>query len=121
MKRETLLLLVLILCAGRDLSAELSSAGVIKGPNGAFMIEAPNGWVLDNSSAKGQGLPCVLYLKGATWPGADPWIYAKLAGIEVADVEAFAAKTIEQMKKERGDFDFKKIAAGKPRTVSVTL
>jgi hypothetical protein len=114
MKRKTLLLIALTLCAtARVLIAELSTAGVIKGPNGAFMIEAPGGWVLDNSSGKPQGFPCVLYLKGATWPGAEPWIYAKIGGIEVADFEAFAAKAIEEMKKERGDFELKKVTAGK--------
>jgi hypothetical protein len=45
--------------------------GIVYGPKAAFKIDAPKGWVLDNSAGAAQGLPCVLYPKGSTWSRAD--------------------------------------------------
>ncbi|MBA2431829.1 MAG: hypothetical protein H0V56_06895 [Chthoniobacterales bacterium] len=91
----------------------LSPFGLVYGPKGAFSIKAPEGWVIDNSSGLEQRLPCVLYRKGDTWETAEPLMYAKIAGTDATDHEAFAKKAIDEMTRERGDLRPKRIATGK--------
>ncbi|MBA2432160.1 MAG: hypothetical protein H0V56_08600 [Chthoniobacterales bacterium] len=88
---------------------------IVHGPKGAFNIAAPKGWVIDNSAGEEHGLPCVLYRKGQTWETADPLMYAKIAGTSAVNAEAFAKKAIAEMKKERGDYDTKRIGSGKTK------
>ena len=47
------------------LAQETSPAGIVYGPKASFNISAPEGWVVDNESGKGQDLPCVLYPKSS--------------------------------------------------------
>jgi hypothetical protein len=104
----------LAFCVGTTIGfAELSRFGIVYGPKGAFSIEAPKGWVIDNSSGAEQGLPCVLFRKGETWQTAEPLMYAKIAGTDATDYEAFAKRAIEEMTKQRGDASPKRIATGK--------
>jgi len=49
---------------------ETFPGGIVHGPKAGFNISAPEGWVLDTESAKGQDLPCVLYPKGSSWVDA---------------------------------------------------
>lgn len=93
--------------------AELSPGGIVYGPKAAFKIDAPQGWVLDNTAGAGNGLPCVLYRKGSTWETADPLMYAKIAGTDVEEYEAFARTAIAEMKKQRGEYETKRIESGK--------
>lgn len=88
---------------------------IVYGPKGAFNIAAPAGWVIDNTAGKGNGLPCVLFPKGQTWQTAEPMMYAKIASTSVEDAEAFAKTAIEEMKKERGDYEVKRVATGKTK------
>src|SRR6478752_2441068 len=53
------------------LAQETSPGGIVYGPKASFNISAPEGWVLDTESAKGQDLPCVLYPKGSSWADED--------------------------------------------------
>ena len=73
--------------------------GIVYGPKAAFNIAAPEGWVLDNTSGTEQGLPCVLYRKGASWADAKAIMYAKIAGTQFEDVNAFVAMAIKEMQK----------------------
>ena len=59
----------LIACGG-VFAQETYPGGIVYGPKAAFKIDAPAGWVLDNSAGAEQGLPCVLYPKGSTWSDA---------------------------------------------------
>ena len=95
--------------------AEPSAFGIVHGPKAAFNIAAPEGWVIDNRAGAEEGVPCVLYLTGATWATADPLMYTKIASTAVENAEAFAKKAIEEMKKQRGDYQTKRIASGKTR------
>ena len=114
MKTILRLVVVLLLCgAVIDLPAELSLGGIVYGPKAAFKIDAPQGWGLDNSSGAEDGLPCVLYRKGDTWENAEPLMYAKIAGTDVEEHEAFAKKAISEMKKQRGEYQTKRIEEGK--------
>jgi len=86
--------------------------GIVYGPKAAFNINAPNGWVLDNESGSNQGLACVLYPKGESWADAKTIIYAKIAGTQFEEVNAFVAIAIKEMKAKHGT-PKEKIASGK--------
>src|SRR6266480_158104 len=104
------LLVLLVLCSS-SLAAE-NRGGVVYGPKAAFKIDAPDGWVLDNKSGIEQGLPCVLYPKGSSWSDAKTIMYAKIAGTQFEDVNAFVAMAIKEMEKVHGK-PKEKIATGK--------
>src|SRR5712691_9600322 len=76
--------------------------GIVYGPKAAFNIGAPDGWVLDNESGTQQGLPCVLYPKGESWADARTVMYAKIAGTQYEDVNAFVATAIKEIAKTHG-------------------
>jgi len=48
---------------------------VIEGDNHLFMISAPEGWVLDDTSGMGSRIRCVLYRKGEQWATAATVMY----------------------------------------------
>src|SRR5206468_8361098 len=96
------------------LGAETSPAGSVYGPKGGFRISAPEGWVVDNESGKGQDLPCVLYPKGSSWSDAKTVMYAKVASLQWEGVNAFVAWAVQGMKAKHGT-PTEKIAAGKTK------
>lgn len=53
-------------------------SGVIFGNNYSFTLTAPKGWVLDNSSGRGQGLQAVFYPKGSSWKTGAAVMYANV-------------------------------------------
>jgi hypothetical protein len=113
MKTKLPLLLLLLLLATSSMTlAQPSAGGIVYGPKGSFNLTAPKGWVLDPTAGQEQGLPCVLYPKGATWDTADPMMYAKIAGTKYEEYEAFAKDAIEDMKTRRADLKPKRIASG---------
>ncbi len=69
-----------ILCAAA-LGAAIPAAdedghgGIVYGDKHAFMVQAPSGWVLDNSSGVGQGLHAVFYPVGSTWADSEVVMY----------------------------------------------
>lgn len=101
-----------VLSSSLSLAQEPYAGGIVYGPKAAFKIVAPNGWVLDNKSGMEQGLPCVLYRKNESWSDAPTVMYAKIAGTEFEDVNAFVAKAIKEMEKIHGK-PKEKIAVGK--------
>jgi hypothetical protein len=86
--------------------------GIVYGPKAAFKLDAPRGWVLDNSAGLDQGLPCVLYPKGSNWQEAKTIMYAKIAGTEFTSVDVFVAKAIKEMQKVHGT-PKQKVVSGK--------
>jgi hypothetical protein len=86
--------------------------GIVYGPKAAFKLDAPEGWVLDNSAGVDQGLPCVLYPKGSSWQDAKTIMYAKIASTEFTDVDVFVTKAIKEMQKVHGT-PKQKIVSGK--------
>src|SRR5436309_14154616 len=86
--------------------------GIVYGPKAAFNISAPEGWVLDNQAGVSQGLPCVLYPKSESWADARTVMYAKIAGTQFEDVNAFVAMAIKDMEKTHGK-PKEKVASGK--------
>src|SRR5207244_8229067 len=93
---------------------ETTPGGIVYGPKASFNISAPEGWVVDNESGKGQDLPCFLYPKGSSRSDAKTVMYAKLAGPQWEDVNAFVAMAIKEMKAKHGT-PKEKIASGKTK------
>ncbi len=93
---------------------ETTPGGIVYGPKASFNISAPEGWVVDNESGKGQDLPCVLYPKGSSWSGAKTVMYAKVASPQWEGVNAFVAWAIQGMKAKHGT-PKEKIASGKTK------
>src|SRR4051812_29616547 len=102
-----------VLASSLDAIAQPSVGGIVYGPKGAFNISAPKGWKLDPTAGSKQGLPCVLYPEGETWDDADPLMYAKIASTKYEDYEAFVKDAVDDMKKKRPGFEWKRIASGK--------
>lgn len=69
-----------------------SNAGIVYGKNHAFIIKAPEGWILDNSSGVNQGLHAVFYPKGGSWKYSPTVMYANTASKDVKGNE-----TLEQL------------------------
>jgi hypothetical protein len=111
-KRRALLPILVAFLGSHALAQDTYPGGIIYGPKAAFNISAPRGWVLDNTAGAGQGLPGVLYPKGSTWANARTVMYAKIAGTQYTDAEAFVATAIKEMEKVHG-LPRQKIESGK--------
>src|SRR6266542_2261647 len=96
------------------LGQETPRGGIVNGPKAGFNIAAPDGWVLDTESGKGQDMPCVLYPKDSSWKDAKTVMYAKVASPQWEGVNAFVAWAIQGMKEKRGT-PKEKIASGKTK------
>jgi len=110
-----LILLAVSLVVCMHAAADQVAFATVYGPKGAFNIAAPDGWIIDNSAGAENGLPCVLFRKGQTWETADPLMYAKIASTSAEDAGAFAKKAIAEMKKERGDYETRRVGSGKTK------
>jgi hypothetical protein len=112
-KRTKPLLFIITLALYRPaLGQDTYPGGIVYGPKAAFKINAPQGWVLDNSAGARQGLPCVLYPKDSTWADAKTIMYAKIASTQYTDVEVFVATAIKEMEKVHG-LPRQKVESGK--------
>jgi hypothetical protein len=112
MKPLSIVCTLLLFISARSFGQETFRGGIVYGPKAAFNISAPEGWVLDNQSGVSQGLPCVLYPKSESWADARTVMYAKIAGTQFEDVNAFVAMAITDMKAKHGA-PKEKIASGK--------
>jgi len=67
--------------SAQEVSNDSTSAnsGVVYGQDHAFILTAPSGWLLDNSSGVSQGLHAVFYPKGSTWEKGTAVMYANTA------------------------------------------
>jgi hypothetical protein len=74
------------------------NAGILSGPGYAFILAAPDGWVLDDVSGRKEGLPAVFYKRGDSWSRAKVVMYANpirkstddtVASVIAADVRRF--------------------------------
>ena len=53
--------------------------GLVYGASHAFYVEAPQGWILDNTAGVNQGLHAVFYPGGSRWEDAAAVIYVNTA------------------------------------------
>jgi hypothetical protein len=89
-----------------------SHAGIVYGPQGAYMIDAPKHWVLDNKTAVSDGLPCVLYIDSSTWENSPVIMYAKIASPTYPTIDKFIAFAIKEFVKEDPGFYHKESKTG---------
>jgi hypothetical protein len=112
MKRILSVLIGVSFLGALGLAQDTFRGGIVYGPKAAFKIDAPKGWVLDNSAGAQQGLPCVLYPKGSTWADAKTIMYAKIASTQYEEAETFVATAVKEMEKVHG-LPKQKIESGK--------
>ena len=92
--------LVLLCCLGaRAQDAKPDSrdanAGIVYGKDHAFVIKAPDGWVLDNRSGVPQGLQAVFYPEGGSWKGSKAVMYVNGAAKPADDtLEKFVERDV---------------------------
>lgn len=75
--------------------ASVRKALVIEGDNHVFMISAPEGWVLDDTSGMGSRIRCVFYPKGEKWTTASTVMYVNPLhgyGVKARTVSALMAE-----------------------------
>jgi hypothetical protein len=107
------LMWIVSLGAFQELEAQVAENGygVIRGPEYAFSLKAPSGWVIDGKSGVSQGLPAVFYRKGGSWDESPVVAYArsrprtqKVASIE--DAVKFLTETFhnEGFPKYQGEY-----------------
>ena len=87
-------------------------AGIIYGPKGAFKIDAPKDWILDNKAGLSMDLPCVLYIDGYTWQNSPVIMYSKIASTNYENIDKFINFTIKEFKKEDPKFNHKELKTG---------
>ena len=77
-------------------------AVVIEGDDHMFMVAAPKGWVLDDTSGMGSRIRCVFYPKGQTWAQAPTVMYVNPMhgfGLKERTVSAMLAENEKQFHK----------------------
>ena len=62
-----------------------ANSGIVYGKDHMFVLRAPAGWVLDNSSGVSQNLNAVFYPEGGSWQHSPTVMYANTASKEVKD------------------------------------
>ena len=62
-----------------------SRTGMMHGPGHAYLIEAPEGWVLDTQVGRSMGLYAVFYREGETWRDAEAFMYVNTAAPDRGD------------------------------------
>ncbi len=72
-------ILILLLVASRPGRADIIEGGLgfVYGPDHAFALKAPKGWVLDNESGVPQEVYAAFYPKGGTWRDSVVMAYAR--------------------------------------------
>lgn len=109
------LLLLLIFCSVSQSLTQTNkqfNSGIVFGPKGAFKIDAPKNWILDNKSGLSQGLNCVLYLDGFSWNNSPVIMYSKIASTKFEDIDVFIDYSVKAFIKEDSNFIYKNIKTG---------
>ncbi|MBI2339533.1 MAG: hypothetical protein HYU99_04070 [Deltaproteobacteria bacterium] len=106
MKRPALLVTGILLLAGYHASfadtKEGKNGGIVYGENHSFMVRAPAGWFLDNSS-RPEGLVAVVYPVGSSWDKSPARMYTNVvhkSNKENATLEKTINSDIEDFRKK---------------------
>ena len=95
------LILFLVLGAPQQKPSEPNdNGGILSGPGYAFILVAPDGWVLDDRSGRKEGLPAVFYKRGDSWKGAKVVMYANpVRKAKGQTVESIIAADVSRFRK----------------------
>ncbi|MEI6312159.1 MAG: hypothetical protein WCP57_07875 [Bacteroidota bacterium] len=99
-------ILMLFFLFGNAMAQDDMNSGVVYGENYAFLLVAPNGWVLDNSSGESQGLHAVFYKKGESWEKAETVMYAAgnpIKNKKYKTFDDFVSSDVNQFKNDYKD------------------
>lgn len=82
--------------------------GIIYGGDHAYMLTAPEGWVLDNQVLADQGIFAVFYPKGDSVNGN--WVaYSRVMGLDPKGLLASALADMEGMKQQSPHYTWKRL------------
>lgn len=99
------------------------NSGIIYGTDHAFVLTAPDGWVLDNASGVAQGLHAVFYPKGSSWKASPVVMYANVARkkSEKDALETIIESDIADFKRQSPDLKVEdaEAPAGSGKNVSI--
>jgi hypothetical protein len=74
----SILFLLTMPALGSNQKPDRDDGSMFLGRHYAFILKEPNGWVLDNSAAKSQGLQAVLYQERSSWKDAVAVMYVRV-------------------------------------------
>jgi hypothetical protein len=80
-------------------------SGAIYSDKGAYIIDAPQNWVLDNESGLDQGLHCVLYLKDFNWATSPVIMYGQIESDSGITIKSFVDFAMKEYLKEDPKFE----------------
>jgi hypothetical protein len=75
--------------------------GIVDGEHHAFLIKAPAGWLFDNESGAGDGLPAIAYRVGETYADSKALLYARgqdYAPVDMPTIDAFIETDLAGMR-----------------------
>ena len=104
-RKSCIVIALMLLCISvhaQEKSEKSGNSGIIYGANHAFTLTAPKGWVLDNTSGKGQGLQAVFYPEGSSWKNGAAVMYANVyqkKNVKEESLEKVIAGDIDEYKK----------------------
>jgi hypothetical protein len=78
---KTALSISFLLCVSASVfsqKADGTDGTILLGRHYGFILKEPDGWVIDNSAGKRQGLDAVLYREGSSWKNAVAVMYARV-------------------------------------------
>jgi hypothetical protein len=101
-----------------------ANSGMLYGPDYTFVVKAPKGWVLDNESARRQGIDAVFYPVGSSWKNSAAVMYVGIGRKQDAKdtLEGVISRDIADFKKASPDLKVSDgealpLARGKERVV----
>ncbi len=111
-----IILLAALTCTAHAADSTEYCAGIVYGPKAAFKIDAPEGWVLDNTSGAAMKLHCVLYPEGETWTDSPVIMYARIASTTHENIREFIKYSVAEFRSQSKDFHLKEFKRGEVNT-----
>lgn len=78
--------------------------GIIYGKDHAYVLSAPNGWVLDNQSGVEQGLHAVFYPEGGSWSDSKAVMYSRIHDKSGKSIDDVIKSDLDHMKQDAPNF-----------------
>ena len=104
-----LLIATILLAASASTSAaspasqpdEAANGGIVYGGSVGVVVNAPNGWIFDNTSGVDQGLQAVMYRQGSSWAKASEVMYLNFGTLKPGQsLDDFILGDIAKQKEE---------------------
>lgn len=116
MKVLTCFLGVISLCAvaasqqnlRKEGTAKNSGAAIVYAEGGAFMVDAPKGWITDRKTGQQHGICCVWYPEGSTWDDAESVMYPNIVtkGPGQKTLNEFMESDLDDFREHNPELDY---------------